>query len=247
MAKSLWRWFGAGLLCLSQVAIAAEDLNVLKKKLEERFGDLKVRELKPTAVAGVYEMVFGTRIAYVTADGRYMITGNLVDLESRRNLTTERRTELVKLALETVGDSKMIVFAGKKSSRTVTVFTDVDCPYCAKLHLEVPALTKAGVKVRYLLFPRAGKNSDSYKRTVSVWCAKDRNKAIGIAKAGGTVDAKTCPNPVDDHMALGEDIGVTGTPTLILDDGRIIPGYVPAPELLAMLGLKGGSEAAPAR
>jgi thiol:disulfide interchange protein DsbC len=222
----------------------SDDLDALKKRLEQRFGDLHIDELKPTPIAGVYEMAFGTRIAFVTADGRYMITGNLVDLESRRNLTNERRTQLITRTLDAMGDARMIVFAPKQTKRTVTVFTDVDCPYCAKFHQEVPALNRAGVKVRYLLFPRTGKASESYRRAVAVWCSKDRNKTIGIAKAGGKIEMKTCTNPVDDHMALGEDIGVTGTPSLVLDDGRIAPGYVPARELLTLLGL--GDSPAPA-
>jgi len=224
-----------------------DDLDALKKRLEERFGDLRIHELKPTPVPGVYEMVFGTRIAFVTADGNYMITGNLIDLENRRNLTNEHRAQLISRAVNAMGDSRMIVFAPKQTRRTVTVFTDVDCPYCAKFHQDVPVLNRAGVKVRYLLFPRTGKASESYKRAVAVWCAKDRNKAIGVAKSGGKLEMRTCTNPVDDHMVLGEDIGVTGTPSMILDDGRMVPGYVPARELLALLGLKDGPEAATAQ
>lgn len=243
------RWFPA-LLCflvsIPGVAVGG-DLEELKKHLEKRFGDLHIRELNPTPIPGVYEMVFGTRIAYVTADGKYMITGNLVDLENRRNLSSERHGQLIQQSLGKIGDAKMIVFAPKRTKRTITVFTDVDCPYCAKFHLEVAALNDAGVKVRYLLFPRTGKDSESYKRAVAVWCAKDRNKAIGVAKSGGKLDMKTCANPVDEHLALGEDFGVTGTPSLFLDDGRMAPGYVPARELLTLLGIKDGPGAAAAQ
>jgi thiol:disulfide interchange protein DsbC len=225
----------------------SDDLDALKKHLEERFGDLRINELKPTPIPGVYEMVFGTRVAFVTADGRYMITGNLIDLENQRNLTNERRAQLISRTLDALGESRMVVFAPKQTRRTVTVFTDVDCPYCAKFHQDVPALNRAGVKVRYLLFPRTGQGSESYQRAVAVWCAKDRNKAIGIAKSGGKLEMKTCSNPVEEHLTLGADVGVTGTPTLILDDGRMAPGYVPARELLGLLGLKNGPEAATAQ
>lgn len=243
------RWFPVFLCLLVPIpgSAAGGDLDALKKRLEERFGDLRISALNTTPIPGVYEMVFGTRIAFVTADGKYMITGNLVDLENRRNLSNEHRVQLIQQSLDKLGDSKMIVFAPKQTKRTVTVFTDVDCPYCAKFHLEVAALNSAGVKVRYLLFPRTGKESESYKRAIAVWCAKDRNKAIGVAKSGGKLDMKTCTNPVDEHLALGEDFGVTGTPSLFLDDGRMAPGYVPARELLTLLGIKDGPGAAAAQ
>lgn len=229
-------------LCVP-AAVLGDDLDSLKKQLESRFNDLKIRDIRSTPVAGIYEIVFGTQTAYVTADGHYMLTGNLVDLETRRNLSAERRSELIRQSVSAMKDSSAIVFMPKQVRHTVTVFTDVDCPYCAKFHKEVPALNSAGIKVRYLLYPRTGKNSESYKRAQAVWCAKDRNQAIGIAKAGGKIDMKTCPNPVDSHLALGEEVGVTGTPTLVLDDGRVIPGYVPATELIRLFGLQDGAEA----
>lgn len=247
MPKSRWLPVLFCLLTSIPGVTAAEDLTALKKRLEQQFGDLHINELNPTPIPGIYEMVFGTRIAFVSADGKYMITGNLVDLENRRNLSSERHGQLIQQRLAKIDDARMIVFAPKRAKRTITVFTDVDCPYCAKFHLEVPALNDAGVKVRYLLFPRTGKGSESYKRAVAVWCAKDRNKAIGIAKSGGKLDMKTCANPVDEHLALGEDFGVTGTPSLFLDDGRMAPGYVPARELLTLLGIKDGPGAATAQ
>ena len=118
---------------------------------------------------------------------------------------------------------------------------------CARLHQEVPKLTQAGVKVRYLLYPRAGKGSETYNRSIAVWCAKDRVKAIGVAKNGGTLEMKTCANPVDEHVRLGHEVGVEGTPTIVMDDGRVLPGYAPAAELLAALGLQDGKKAEPAR
>lgn len=247
MSKS--RWLSALLCLLASIpgVAVADDLVALKKRLEQQFGDLRISELNPSPIPGVYEMVFGTRIAFVTADGKYMITGNLVDLENRRNLSSERHGQLVQQRLGRIGETKMIVFAPKQTRRTVTVFTDVDCPYCSKFHLEVPALNDAGVKVRYMLFPRTGKGSESYRRAVAVWCAKDRNKAIGIAKSGGKLDMKTCANPIDEHLALGEEFGVNGTPSLFLDDGRMAPGYVPARELLTLLGIKDGPGAATAQ
>lgn len=235
------------LLLLTQSAQAKDDTEKLKALLQQRLSEISISELKPAPIPGLYEMVFGSRIAYVSADGKYMFTGELIDLENRSNLTAIRRGGLVLKSIENLGEANMIVIGPAKAKRTLTVFTDVDCPYCARLHNEVPRLTQAGVKVRYLLYPRAGKETETYKRAIAVWCAKDRVKAVGVAKSGGKLEMKTCSNPVDEHVRLGHEVGVEGTPTLVLDDGRVVPGYAPAAELLALLGLGDGKKADVAR
>jgi thiol:disulfide interchange protein DsbC len=146
----------------------------------------------------------------------------------------------VKQAFEGVGDKNMIVMAPKETRSTITVFTDVDCPYCARLHQDVPELNRNGIKVRYLLYPRAGEGSKTYRRSVAVWCAPDRIKAVGIAKNGGQLEMRTCANPVDDHYRLGERLGISGTPTIFLENGKKIPGYVPASQLIAIVREQGG-------
>lgn len=236
-------------LCLFFLTASAQaqDTEKLKQRLQERLSEISITELKPTPIPGLYEMVFGSRIAYVSADGKYMFTGELIDLDNRSNLTAIRRGGLVLKSIEAMGEANMIVIGPAKAKRTLTVFTDVDCPYCAKLHNEVPKLTQAGVKVRYLLYPRAGKETETYKRAIAVWCAKDRVKAVGVAKSGGKLEMKTCSNPVDEHVRLGQEVGVDGTPTLVFDDGRVIPGYAPASQLLASLGLGDAKKADMAR
>lgn len=231
-------------LCLFFLTTSAhaQDTEKLKQRLQERLSEISITELKPAPIPGLYEMVFGSRITYVSADGKYMFTGELIDLENRSNLTAIRRGGLILKSIEAMGESNMIVIGPAKAKRTLTVFTDVDCPYCARLHNEVPKLTQAGVKVRYLLYPRAGKETETYKRAVAVWCAKDRVQAVGVAKSGGKLEMKTCGNPVDQHVRLGQEVGVEGTPTLVLDDGRVVPGYAPAAELLALLGLGDGKK-----
>jgi thiol:disulfide interchange protein DsbC len=229
------------LFLVSGAVLADANLASIKQSLEKRFSDLKISDIKPSPVAGLYEVTFGTHVAYVSADGKYMLMGDLIDVENRKNLTAVQRTGLVLKAIDAVGEANMIVFKPKQGVKhTLTVFSDVDCPYCARLHREIPTLTAAGVKVRYLLFPRAGVGSESYKRSIAVWCAKDRAAAVGAAMSGGKLDMKTCPNPVDEHLKLGAEVGVEGTPTLVLDDGRMLPGYLPAPQLLAAMGIKDG-------
>lgn len=224
-----------GLLPFVAMAADTPSPDQLRATLAERLPDAKVEEIRPSPVAGVYEVVVDNRLYYVSADGRYLLTGDVVDLQSRKNVSTDKRDKLLMKSIDAVGEANMVVIGPKNARHTVTVFTDVDCPYCSKLHLEVPALNKGGVRVRYLFFPRAGVGSDSYKRSVAVWCAKDRAEAMGIAKAGGKLPMKTCANPVAEHYELGQAVGVQGTPTLVLDNGKIIPGYVPAAKLLEVL------------
>ncbi len=218
-------------------ALAKDDLSAIREQLQQRIPGAKIGVIKPSPAPGLYEAKVGNNTVYVTSSGDYMLIGDLVDLKTQRNLSAEQRSKEILSKIEAIGESSMIVFAPERTLRTLTVFTDVDCPYCAKLHREVPELNKAGIKVRYLLFPRTEKDSESYRRAVAVWCAKDRKKAITTAKAGGQIEMKTCQNPVEASQKLGHEVGVQGTPTIVVDDGRTVPGYAPAAEIIAALGL----------
>jgi thiol:disulfide interchange protein DsbC len=228
-----------GLVC--STALSAEpDIRRLKADLGRAFPDTPMTSLKlrPSLVPGLHELELEGQVFYVSADGRFLFLGDVFDLKERVNVTEGKREELVVRLLSEMGEQNMIVIGPESPKRTVTVFTDVDCTYCAKFHLDVPELNRRGVKVRYLFFPRGGVGSESYKRAVAVWCAADRVQAIGIAKARGKISMKTCPHPVERHVALGESLGITGTPTLFLDNGKRVPGYVPPARLLALLGIK---------
>ncbi|GAB4509864.1 MAG: DsbC family protein [Sulfuricaulis sp.] len=215
-----------------------QEVKQIKAELVRAFPELKAANVKPSPVSGMYEVEFDSKIFYATSDGKYLFMGDVMDLRSQSNLTETRRSTIRTRLLDEVGEQNMIVIGPDKPQRTLTVFTDVDCGYCAKFHLDVPALNKQGVKVRYLFYPRTGIGSESYKRAVAVWCADDRAKAIGIAKAGGKLNMKTCANPVESHYQLGQRLDIGGTPSIFLDNGKVLPGYIPAPRLLAMLGLK---------
>ena len=229
------------------VSAGEPEMKQVKAGLVSAFPELSAATIKPGPVSGMYEIEFYAKVFYTTNDGKYLFMGDLVDMGTHTNLTEARRATIRMRLLDEVGEQNMIVMGPANPKRTLTVFTDVDCGYCAKFHLDVPALNKQGVKVRYLFFPRTGLHSESYKRAVAVWCADDRVKAIGIAKAGGKLDMKTCANPVEKHYRLGERLDVSGTPTIFLDDGKTLPGYVPAPRLLSMLGIKGESAGAAVR
>ncbi len=237
MTRSLILGLGlfAGLLTVVN-ASADSDTENLKKKLASQLQEFNIEEVKPSPIAGLYEVTVGGDTVLVSADGKYMLTGDMIEVATRINLSEKKRGKKILAALDQAGEKDMIVMGPAKAKHTITVFTDVDCPYCAKLHNEVPQLTQAGIKVRYLLYPRAGVASETYRRSVAVWCAKDRVKAVGIAKSGGALEMKTCDNPVAANFKLGQSLGITGTPTIILDNGQIVPGYVPAEKLIAGLG-----------
>ncbi len=192
--------------------------------------------VNPSPIANLYETMIGNEAFYISADGAHFIRGDLYESKTPRNLTDEKRNQLRIKALNTMSERKMVVFAPKNATKyTVNVFTDVDCHYCAKFHNEVAKLNEYGVKVRYFAFPRAGVGSPTYKKMVSVWCAKDKKQAMTNAKAGREIKPVVCKNPVAKQLQLGQSIGVTGTPALVLSDGELVPGYVPAYKLISYL------------
>jgi thiol:disulfide interchange protein DsbC len=230
--------FGSMFLLLANTAHAACDVDAINRIVSKSLPNVKFDEMRKAPVRGLCEAQIDTEVFYVSEKGDFLVVGNLISVESGDNLTLKRRGAIVKKIVAAQDESQMLVIGPANARATITVFTDVDCPYCSKLHEEVPELNRQGVKIRYLLYPRNGVNSPTYKKSVSVWCAADRAEAIGIAKAGGRLPEKTCKNPVADHYRLGARLGVTGTPTLILEDGTRIGGYVPAARLLTALGLQ---------
>ena len=237
------RLFTLSLLFLACGSVQAEAPSseiqlMIQQKLNTFAPGLTVDAIEEAAVDGFYEVSIGARVVYFSNDGKFMFLGELLDTDNQENLTEKRRAKLVTKKLEKYGEDQMIVIGPRDPKNYITVFTDVDCPYCAKFHRDVPELNEAGVQVRYLLFPRTGIGGRSYKRAVGVWCAEDRIESVGIAKAGGEVPFKDCENPVQGHFELGQEIGIRGTPAIILDDGRMIGGYVPPDRLFSQLGIE---------
>ncbi|WP_139556769.1 DsbC family protein [Methylotetracoccus oryzae] len=212
----------------------------IRKALTAAIPSAKIDSIRPSAVAGVKEVTLDGKIIYVSDDGRHLFQGHLVELGTRKDLTEVKLAGLRKAALEKLGSDRTIVFKPKIGRYVVWVFTDVECGYCRKLHGEIDQYLAQGVEIRYLFYPRAGKESESYAKSVSVWCADDRNAALTQAKRGQDVPKKTCANPVDEHMALGERFGMQGTPLIVTQEGVALPGYVPAAELVKLLA-KGAS------
>lgn len=188
-------------------------------------------EVRATPIDNLYEVTFGTRLVYITPDARFLLQGKIIDLETRTEITDQRLSELKLAALAEVGEDRMVSYGPADARHTITVFTDIDCGFCRKLHAEMASYGQQGIRIRYLFYPRAGLGSPSYVKAVSVWCADDRKAAMDAAKAGRDIPVRECENPVAEHHALGDAIGIRGTPALVLDDGEVLPGYVPADKL----------------
>lgn len=197
----------------------------------------KLEDLRPSPIPGIYEFVQGAEVSYMTADGKYFLDGNLYDMKSRENLTEDLRARARLAMISAVPESEMLIFGPKDPLYTITVFTDIDCPYCRKLHSEMAELNRLGVRVRYMFFPRTGPGTESWKKAEVVWCSPDRNEALTRAKAGATLDmSKTCAaTPVAREYALGQSIGVQGTPAIVTQNGDYISGYMPPRELVQQL------------
>jgi len=226
----------AALSLFGLTAIAANaDENAVKQAMAKSMPDVKIESIKPSEINGLYEVTVGGSIFYVSDNGKYLMQGRLIDIEARKDLAEEKLSGTRKQALENLGVDKMIVFKPKESNYKVTIFTDIDCGYCRKLHSEIDKYMAEGITIQYVFFPRAGKGSDSYNKAVSVWCAEDRNAALTAAKKDQKVPAKTCDNPVDEHMKLGAEFDVTGTPMIVTEKGTIYPGYLPAKQLAEAL------------
>lgn len=224
------------------------DISTIKQQVAKALPPgISIDAIRPSAIPGLYEVELDAQIVYVTSDGKYLLLGDILDLNTRSNLSEAWRERAAARLIDAMGEQNMIVMGPDKPKHTITVFTDVDCPYCAKLHLEAPELVRHGVRVRYLLYPRSGIKTETYRRSVAVWCAADRVKAVGVAKAGGKLDMKTCTNPVEAHYALGRRLGVDGTPTIFLEDGRKLHGYLPSDRLLALLGINAEPQKSDAR
>jgi thiol:disulfide interchange protein DsbC len=236
----------AMILCMSAVlfqsAFAGDDATVdtaaVKKAIARLMPNTTLDSISSTAIPGLFEVVMGPQVLYVSKDGKFLVEGNLYDLEKQKNLTEEKRAAGRLKAIKALDPDSLIIFSPKKVKHSLTVFTDIDCGYCRKLHRDIDKYLAKGIEIRYAAFPRAGLNSPSYTKAVNVWCADDRKAAITAAKAGDTIKSKPCDNPVKKEYEIGESIGVTGTPTLVMEDGNILPGYLPPDRLAAYLDSK---------
>ena len=190
-------------------------------------------------IAGMYEITLeNAQVIYSSADARYFIPGDLYEVmpQGLINRGEQKRNVSRAAKIAAVPESEMITYLPESERKaTITVFTDVDCPYCRQLHGEVERLNELGIAVRYLAYPRTGLDTETHYKMISTWCADDPKAMLTSAKRGGAVPELVCDNPIARHYQLGREVGVTGTPALVLEDGTILPGYVPADTLAGYL------------
>lgn len=240
MNKVLVKFFVVFVAALFVAPAFAEDVKLeeARNNIVKHFKGVNPNNIFSSPISGLYQVFMPPRFFYASVDGRYIVDGDLIDVATKQNISQQPRNKSVSSAITAMGEDSMIIFGKDNLKHTITVFTDIDCGYCRKLHHEIKEYNKAGIRVRYLAYPRAGVGSSSYKKADAVWCSKDKAKAMTQAKNGNEVKAEKCDSPVASHYALGEMIGIRGTPAIVLEDGTVVPGYIPASRLSAGLNKK---------
>jgi thiol:disulfide interchange protein DsbC len=218
----------SGAVLAQAAASAAPPKADPRAAIAKKFGDLKIEDVRMSPVSGVYEITRGSEISYVTADGKYAILGDLVDVDSDSNLSENRRRTIRANMIQTVPESEMLVFSPKDPKYTITVFTDIDCGYCRRLHSQIAEYNRLGIRVRYMFFPRSGPNTESWHKAEAVWCSSNRNEALTRAKNGESLSTPKCPTDIIKRdWELGQKLAVDGTPAIFLQSGEMLPGYAP--------------------
>ena len=234
-----------GLLLVVSISATADDkYSAVEERIRALAPNATSLAISETPIEGILMVQIGGDIIYASADGRYMIQGRVIDLETREDLTEGAKSGMRKELLASVDTSKQISFTPEDPTFELTVFTDIDCGYCRKLHDQVEEYNEHGIAIKYMAFPRAGIGSRSYEKFVSVWCAEDQQAAMTLAKSGADPDPAQCDNPVAQQYQLGQELGVTGTPALLTPEGMLIPGYVPPEQLRQRLDKMAQSAAA---
>ncbi len=212
-----------------------EDLNTAISRF---LPDVEVDSIQKTPIDGLYQIVIGSDVIYMTSDGAYVVKGEILDINKRRNLTEDVRADSRVKLLSAIKKDEYIEFVGEDAQDAIYVFTDIDCGYCRKLHRDVPELNARGISVRYLAYPRAGVDSAAGKEMSNVWCADNRQEALTAAKNRESVEAKSCDDPVAEQHELGQKLGVRGTPSIYLQNGRNLPGYMAPDEIVKQIKLR---------
>lgn len=234
--KAIWIILALSVVSVSASAQEREALS--REELAAEFPGMDAKDVREAALPGMYEVAIGSSVAYVSKDGRYVLQGDLYDLDENANLTEKRRSTARADLLSRVDPATMIVFSpgGDAVKHTVTVFTDIDCGYCRQFHRDIDKVNALGIEVHYLSYPRTGPDTESWAKAEKVWCAEDRNAALTDAKLGGRVPEEDCESaPVETHYELGNDVGVRGTPSIFAANGEQLGGYLTPEELLKLL------------
>lgn len=238
MSASLSRfWTLCALTGIALTAVAGDTPPVDPRvDIAKKIPGAKVEELKPSPIPGMYEFHRDGDVGYVTSDGKYFLGGDLYDIDKGVNLSEMSRMDTRRTLLATIPESETVTFSPANPKYTITVFTDVDCGYCRKLHGEINELNRLGVRVRYVFYPQQGPGSESWKTAEAVWCSADRADALTRAKRGEAIKAESCGStPVARQYQLGHKLNMRGTPGIFTANGDYVTGYLPAGQLVKQL------------
>ncbi|WP_193074060.1 bifunctional protein-disulfide isomerase/oxidoreductase DsbC [Pseudomonas sp. FME51] len=230
------KYLTAGLLALCATQSWADVEQSIRQSLGQLNFPMAVSAISETPINDLYQIQLDNgRVLYGSGDGKYLVQGALIAVNDGqpRNLTAEVEAKAISGVINGIPADELVVFAAEQPKTHITVFTDVDCGYCRKLHEEIGELNGLGIEVRYAAFPRAGANSKTAEVMQSIWCADDRQAAMTRAKQGKSVAPATCDNPVGEQYKLGAQVGVQGTPAIFMANGTLVPGYKPARDLAA--------------
>jgi len=233
-------WFLTPLVLVLPAALAQETATPTRADVAATLNGVEASDLRESVIDSFYEINVGSKVAYISIDGRFLFEGDVYDLQSSQNLTENSRARARVNLLNGVDPSQMLVFSPTDHpvEHTITIFTDIDCGYCRQFHREIDQVTALGVEVHYLFYPRTGPETESWSKAERVWCAADQNAALTNAKLGGQVPELACTeNPVSSHYDLGHQVGVSGTPSIYSADGTHLGGYLPPQQLLETLNL----------
>lgn len=233
------------LLMTTMIASASEaqSFDAVEAKIRALVPNAKTIAISETPIEGILQVQINSDIVYVTADAQYLLQGQIMDIDTKDNITDQAKSGIRLSLLTDVKLEEQISFSPEEVKYDLLVFTDIDCGYCRKLHNQMAGYNEQGIAIHYMAFPRAGIGSDSYDKFVSVWCSDDQREALTLAKNGTDPLPQKCPNPIADQYELGREVGVTGTPALVTSDGTLIPGYMPPEQLRQRLdSLEGTAE-----
>jgi len=222
---------------VSTIAADADpQLEAVRAKVSSMFEAIDAEHVNPSPIEGWYIVQKGPIVAYISADGRYLMQGDLIDLDLQVNLTEQSRNSVRRELVASLEDDDSILFSPAEPKYSVTIFTDIDCTYCRRLHAQINEYMDLGIAVRYLLYPRNGPASRAWTKSEDVWCAQDRNQALTAAKLDRDFETTKCDaSMINKHYALGQGVGLSGTPAIGFDDGTLVGGYLPPAALSARL------------
>ena len=213
------------LILFASIAAAATPEETVKTAMGKLAPQVKIDVVQESVIPGFYEAIVGSQFIYVSRDGRFILDGSAIDVDSQRDITEAARARSRMASLKDLGADKRIIFSPPQPRHSVTVFTDIDCPFCRRFHQQIDAYNAAGIAVEYVFLP-LDIHPGADKKAEAVWCADDRKAAFTAAMNGADTGTATCENPIAESTRIARAIGINGTPTMLAADGSRVPPQI---------------------